>query len=94
LVAKVLDFYLCSVKKKISYSVLSLLLVLIFISIYRDALAQCSMCKKIVTDGTTKKEVGNTINYAILYLMAIPYFALGFIFRKQIGSLIRQFRST
>jgi len=58
-----------------------------------DANAQCSMCKKIATDGTSQKEAGNTVNYAILYLMTIPYFMILFIFRKQLVAFFRSFRT-
>ncbi len=87
-----MNSYLCIVNATKQF--IALLFILLFVIVFGDDLAaQCSMCKKVASDGTAKREVGNTINYAILYLMSIPYFALAFIFRKQIGSLIRQFRS-
>lgn len=59
-----------------------------------DADAQCSMCRKIASDGNSSaNKVGNNLNFAILYLMALPYVAIAFFFRKQIKSFINQFRS-
>lgn len=69
-----------------------LVLVILLILASEPAVAQCSMCRKVATDGTAKREVANNINYAILYLMAIPYIALMYIFRKQIGVFIKQLR--
>lgn len=57
-----------------------------------DLSAQCSMCKARVESGG-KLEVGRNLNNAILYLMAVPYLALGFIFRTQIISFFRSLRS-
>ncbi len=68
-------------------------LVLFFLVLANPSFAQCSMCRKIASDGNGKREVGNNINYAIMYLMTIPYFALAFIFRKQLVTFYRQLRS-
>ena len=71
---------------------LSLLLILILTT---DMDAQCAMCKKVAEgkDPNSLAPVGKNINYAILYLMAVPYFAIVFIFRKQIGDFIKGFRN-
>ena len=39
-----------------------------------------------------KNSVGGGINHGILYLMAIPYVLIAFIFRKQIVALWKSFR--
>ncbi len=59
--------------------------------------AQCSMCRKMASDGAGKTNgvnVSQNLNSAILYLMAVPYFLLAFIFRKQIIGLYRQWRKS
>ena len=55
--------------------------------------AQCSMCKAAVESSMNQKNsVAGGINKGILYLMAVPYFLLAFIFRKQLVSLWRALR--
>jgi len=61
---------------------------------FTDAEAQCAMCRKVAEDAS-KNPSGNisrNVNSAILYLMAVPYLALGFIFRKQLINLYRSWR--
>ena len=71
------------------------LTVLVLIVLFStDVEAQCSMCKKVAEGkGVKGANVAKNLNYAILYLMVIPYFALAFIFRKQIRGLIRSRRA-
>ncbi|TAL58135.1 MAG: hypothetical protein EPN85_12350 [Bacteroidetes bacterium] len=57
-----------------------------------DSIAQCSMCRKIATDGANSKAVGVALNSGILYLLALPYFLIAFFFRKQIFSFMRTLR--
>lgn len=55
--------------------------------------AQCSMCKAAVQSSMDQENsVARGINKGILYLMAIPYLLLAFIFRKQIATLWRAMR--
>jgi hypothetical protein len=55
--------------------------------------AQCAMCKASVESSQGQKNsVASGINHGILYLMAIPYVLIAFIFRKQIVSLWKSFR--
>ncbi len=46
----------------------------------------CSQCKLLAEQGSELDEAsfGSTINTGILYLMAIPYLLLAFLFRKKI----------
>jgi hypothetical protein len=47
--------------------------------------AQCAMCKASVESSQGQKNsVAGGINQGILYLMAVPYLLLAFIFRKQL----------
>lgn len=55
--------------------------------------AQCAMCKAAVQSSMDQpNSVARGINKGILYLMAVPYLLLAFIFRKQIVSLWRTMR--
>ncbi len=55
--------------------------------------AQCAMCKAAVESSANgPNSVAAGINKGILYLMAVPYLLLMFIFRKQIASLWRTMR--
>lgn len=55
--------------------------------------AQCAMCKASVESSQGQKNsVAGGLNTGILYLMAVPYLLIAFIFRKQIVSLWRNIR--
>ncbi len=55
--------------------------------------AQCAMCKASVESSQGQKNsVAGGLNTGILYLMAVPYVLIAFIFRKQIISLWRNIR--
>lgn len=54
-----------------------------------DLMAQCAMCKQ-AAETSLKSNPGSLargLNSGILYLMAVPYLMILFIFRKQIVSL-------
>ena len=60
-----------------------------------DLFAQgCSQCRLLTEQGSELDEnsFGNNINSGILYLMAIPYLLLMFLFRKRILGFIRSLR--
>lgn len=57
--------------------------------ITNDSIAQCSMCRKIATDGTNTNTFGNGLNKGILYLLAMPYLFVALFFRKQIFDFVR-----
>ncbi len=53
-----------------------------------DLTAQCAMCKEVVNSSQNgPNSIAKNLNTGILYLMAIPYLMIAFIFRKQIKSL-------
>jgi hypothetical protein len=55
--------------------------------------AQCAMCKASVESSMGQKNsVAGGINQGILYLMAVPYLLIAFVFRKQIVALWRSIR--
>jgi hypothetical protein len=77
---------------------LALLALALFFS--ADALAQCSQCKLLaeqsgseMDDAILGTEGKNNINTAILYIMAVPYIILSFLFRNQIARFFRGFFS-
>jgi hypothetical protein len=58
-----------------------------------DLDAQCAMCKEVVNSSQDNpNSIAKNINTGILYLMAVPYLMIAFIFRKQIKSLYRTLR--
>ena len=68
---------------------LSLFLVLM-ITITQSAWTQgCSQCKLLAEQGSGLEEAsfGSNINSGILFLMAIPYLILMFLFREQVKNI-------
>ena len=57
--------------------------------------AQCAMCKQAAASSLDKdpNSIAKGLNSGILYLMAVPYLLIAFIFRKQIFSLWKKLRS-
>jgi len=70
----------------------TLAVIVLTIFLADDSIAQCSMCRKIATDGANTKAVGTNLNKGILYLMAMPYFLVAFFFRKKIFGFVRSLR--
>ena len=79
--------------KRFQYFVFFILIAAVLL-LPETSIAQCAMCKR---NAETGMQNGNTIirglNTGILYLMAIPYLALAFIFREQIKGLYKNLRS-
>lgn len=75
----------------------SVILTVIFISAFAFlGDAQCSQCKLVAEASGVDKDaeilgITNTtnINQGILYIMAVPYIILMFLFRKQISRLFK-----
>jgi hypothetical protein len=57
--------------------------------------AQCAMCKQAAASSldNNPNSIAKGLNSGILYLMAVPYLLILFIFRKQIQSLWKKLRS-
>ncbi len=73
------------------YFILLILLALVLLPNITEA--QCAMCKASVESSQGQKNsVAGGLNTGILYLMAVPYFLIAFIFRKQIVALWRNIR--
>jgi hypothetical protein len=51
----------------------------------------CSQCKLMAEQGSELDEAsfGSNINYGILYLMAMPYIIVSFLFRKKIFQFVK-----
>ena len=76
---------------KTTYIKFLFLIVLILLPICLEA--QCAMCKATVEISIGQKNsVAGGLNQGILYLMAVPYVLMAFIFRKQLLSLWRNIR--
>lgn len=81
--------YLWSMKK--SWVTLFFLILILVIPQYSEA--QCAMCKAAVESSQGQaNSVAAGINKGILYLMAVPYLLLMFIFRKQVYALWNKLR--
>lgn len=77
-----------------------ILAVVFLIFFFISADAQCSQCKLLAEQsGSTSEDAifgsdgGNNINSAILYIMAIPYIILFFLFRKRILRFFKEMKT-
>lgn len=54
-----------------------------------DLQAQCAMCKQAAESSlkANPNSMARSLNSGILYLMAVPYLLIAFIFRKQLVQL-------
>ncbi|MFT4600127.1 MAG: hypothetical protein ACI857_000297 [Arenicella sp.] len=64
-----------------------LILLMLFI---QDLFGQCAMCKAVADDLEVDSQ--NSLNTGILYIMAMPYILMFFLFRKKIGTFIREMK--
>jgi hypothetical protein len=74
------------------------IVILIVLAVYSTAgsvMGQCAMCKQAASSNLDKDptSLAKNLNTGILYLMAVPYILIAFIFRKQIVALWRSWRS-
>lgn len=73
------------------YFIIFVLIIIAFFPLDMDA--QCAMCKAAVQSSQDNpNSVAKKLNTGILYLMAVPYFMIAFIFRKQLVSLYKTLR--
>ena len=72
---------------------LPVLLIFLFALLFCfDDSAQCAMCKE-AAESTLKDNptsMARSLNKGILYLMAMPYLAIAFIFRKQLYQVYKK----
>ncbi len=67
-------------------------LLAVFFLLPQDFVAQCAMCKQ-AAESSLKSNPGSLargLNSGILYLMAVPYLLIMFIFRKQVVQIFRK----
>lgn len=69
-----------------------LLIGVFYFAFQPEVMAQCAMCKQSVESSMKgdPNSLGRSLNSGILYLMAVPYLLIAFIFRKQIYQLWRR----
>jgi hypothetical protein len=70
------------------------LIIILLLFFYVDAEAQCAICKQAASSSldNNPNSVAKGLNTGILYLLALPYLLIAFIFRKQILSLWKSWR--
>ncbi len=72
---------------------ITLFFLILIIAVPQFSEAQCAMCKASVESSQGQaNSVAGGINKGILYLMAVPYLLLMFIFRKQVHALWNKLR--
>jgi hypothetical protein len=70
---------------------IALLVITFVLCSQADLSAQCAMCKAGAESSlkSNPNSIARGLNSGILYLMAVPYLLIAFIFRKQIAGLWR-----
>jgi hypothetical protein len=73
-----------------------ILLVVFLVFLQPEIYAQCAMCKQAAETSlkSNPNSMARSLNSGILYLMAVPYIMLGFIFRKQLVQLWKKMRGS
>lgn len=66
----------------------------VFILLANSSFAQCAMCRANAESNLKNGgSIAKGLNSGILYLMAIPYLLLAFIFRQQIRTLYNRVKA-
>jgi hypothetical protein len=75
-------------KKSLRPYLLLIILSFNFLIFDSDLSAQCAMCKQAAETSlkSNPNSIARGLNSGILYLMAVPYLLIAFIFRKRIKS--------
>lgn len=75
------------------YFIVALVIFLMFLQ--PEMQAQCAMCKQAAETSlkSNPNSMARSLNSGILYLMAVPYIMLAFIFRKQLVQLWKKLRA-
>ena len=79
-------------KKSLRLYLLLIILSFNFLIFNSDLSAQCAMCKQAAETSlkSNPNSIARGLNSGILYLMAVPYLLIAFIFRKQIKYLFKR----
>jgi hypothetical protein len=74
-----------------TYKIIVIFAVFIFL-FYAEGAAQCAMCKASAESSLkhNPNSMARSLNSGILYLMAVPYLLIMFIFRKQLYQLYKK----
>lgn len=67
------------------------LLILSFLFLAQELLAQCAMCKAIAEDQDMAAQ--SSLNTGIIYIMIIPYILLFVLFRKRVFGFIKEMKN-
>lgn len=69
-----------------------LFIVVLVVAFQVNLPAQCAMCKQAAESSmkSNPNSMARSLNSGILYLMAVPYLLIAFIFRKQLVQLWRR----
>lgn len=80
---------------KLRSGIIIALSILFLLLVHPETMAQCAMCKQAAASSldNNPNSLARGLNSGILYLMAVPYIMLAFLFRKQIASLYRRWRN-
>lgn len=80
---------------KIRSGIIIALSILFLLLAHQETMAQCAMCKQAAASSldNNPNSLARGLNSGILYLMAVPYIMLAFLFRKQIASLYKRWRN-
>jgi hypothetical protein len=84
--------YFCTTMNRNRNTLFILALFAFFILVCQvDIQAQCAMCKAGAESSLkdNPNSIARGLNSGILYLMAVPYLLIAFLFRKQITKLVR-----
>jgi hypothetical protein len=71
---------------------IALLLLFLIFALQLPSEAQCAMCKQAAETSmkSDPNSMARSLNKGILYLMAVPYLLIAFIFRKQLYAVWRK----
>lgn len=71
---------------------IAIVILVVLLLLAEDSEAQCAMCKQAAESSmkSNPNSLARSLNSGILYLMAVPYIMIAFIFRKQLKQLFRK----
>ena len=73
---------------------ITIIVLIFFLFLSSEIVAQCAMCKAVAeSNRKSGGSIANGLNTGILYLMAVPYIILAIIFRKQLMSISKLWKS-
>lgn len=70
----------------------AIIITILMLFFVQDIFSQCAMCKAVAEEEVEQEGVTG-INTGILYIMAIPYIILFFVFRKKIVGFFKELKN-